>query len=546
MDKYLSARSALITEERKSRRDTIRIANASEEELQAEQIVRNLRKSETASIWSTEHEGIGNVFPGMEFLTARAVITKTRLFQLLCKMPKGALLHSHLDAMVNANYLINLALEQPAMHVRVNTRLTEESLGSVHPEFRPLTPHEYTNIKSLTSDKYELGAWVPIRSARAHFATSLGGPEGFDQWVFNALTINPTEAYVTHNTVKKIWNKFRTTFMVSTPLIRFVPIWSNYIREFFRTLIEDGVSYVEPRVNFWHKFMVGEDGEENVPHRQWIILFGQVLDEIKTQMKTQGKTDEFIGARIIYSTIRNVTCEELEWYLEDCISLKLEFPHLIAGFDLVGDENVLQPLIYYIRPLLRFQERQKELGIDIPFIFHAGETLGDGDAPDMNLFDAILLGSKRIGHGFSLAKHPKLIEICKERGVTVEVCPISNEILRLSSSMPAHPLPVLLNNGVPVALCSDDPSVFGNMGLSYDFFQVSFDFYVLVASEVTGLITLGDIARQSIESSTLDETEKAQALFSWGRKWDAFVKSIADGSTGIEREIASTDGFPII
>lgn len=35
-----------------------------------------------------------------------------------------------------------------------------------------------------------------------------------------------------------------------------------------------------------------------------------------------------------------------------------------------------------------------------------------------------------------------------------------------------HPLPVLLNNGVPVALCSDDPAVFGNMGLTFDYYQV--------------------------------------------------------------------------
>ena len=44
-------------------------------------------------------------------------------------------------------------------------------------------------------------------------------------------------------------------------------------------------------------------------------------------------------------------------------------------------------------------ERQKELGVHVPFIFHAGETLGDGSAADMNLYDAILMGTKRIGHG---------------------------------------------------------------------------------------------------------------------------------------------------
>jgi adenosine deaminase CECR1 len=122
--------------------------------------------------------------------------------------------------------------------------------------------------------------------------------------------------------------------------------------------------------------------------------------------------------QIIYTTIRSITPEELEWYLEDCIALKKEFPHLIAGiylfysechtmkahgtrtgFDLVGSENDLHPLIYYITPLLRFRERQKEEGVNIPFIFHAGETLGDGTQADVNLYDAILLGTKRIGHG---------------------------------------------------------------------------------------------------------------------------------------------------
>jgi len=72
---------------------------------------------------------------------------------------------------------------------------------------------------------------------------------------------------------------------------------------------------------------------------------------------------------------------------------------LSPGFDLVGAEDKLNPLIYYIEPLLRFRERQKEEGVDIPFIFHAGETLGDGTEADLNLYDAVLLGTKRIGHG---------------------------------------------------------------------------------------------------------------------------------------------------
>jgi adenosine deaminase CECR1 len=67
---------------------------------------------------------------------------------------------------------------------------------------------------------------------------------------------------------------------------------------------------------------------------------------------------------------------------------------------LVGGEDELKPLIDYIEPLLQFRELQKVEGVDIPFIFHAGETLGDGTSADMNLYDAILLGTKRIGHGY--------------------------------------------------------------------------------------------------------------------------------------------------
>lgn len=77
--------------------------------------------------------------------------------------------------------------------------------------------------------------------------------------------------------------------------------------------------------------------------------------------------------------------------------------------------------------------------------------------------------------------------------------------------MPMHPLPALMAHGVPVALCSDDPAVFGNMGLSYDYFQVCYQpkflsnqliiiaRQVLVASEINGLHTMGCLARDSLK-----------------------------------------------
>ncbi|KAJ7709676.1 hypothetical protein B0H17DRAFT_1028673 [Mycena rosella] len=518
---YKEQRAALISSDRALRPDHSTAVSAAE--AKADKFVRELRAAEAISVWATEHEGVPHPFPGMEFLTGRSIILKTKLFNVLSKMPKGGLLHAHLDATVNAEFVLKIALEQPALHVRAPAPLSALTLSTILPQFSALPRDMFPDSgTALTDASYSPGTWVSLKNARASFDPALGGSEGFDKWVIGAMTINPSEAYQTHNTVNKIWEKFTSTFAVGNGLIRFAPVWRQYIYEFFRASVEDGVSYVEVRVNFYPKYMFGEDGQENIPHRDWLEIFDATLGEFKAELKSQGREDEFIGARIIYSTLRFIDLEELAWYCEDCITLKQEFPHLIAGFDLVGPENVLKPLIYYAEGLLRFRARQKEAGVDIPFILHAGETLGDGTEADVNLYDAILLGTLRIGHGFSLVKHPKLMETCRERGILIEVCPISNEILRLTSSMLMHPLPILINNGLPVALCSDDPAMFGNMGLTFDFYQV------LVASEVSGLIALRELARASLEHSTLEPAEKARAISAWGKRWERFVEAIAD------------------
>ena len=106
-----------------------------------------------------------------------------------------------------------------------------------------------------------------------------------------------------------------------------------------------------------------------------------------------------------------------------------------------------------------------------------------------------------------------------------------------------HPLPVMINQGVPVTLNSDDPSVFGTTGLSYDFFQV------FVSSETTGLMTLKQIALDSIEVrcgrsaqgglklmlfqfSTLETEEKIRAASAWEKRWYEFVDDLVN-MTGI-------------
>jgi len=44
--------------------------------------------------------------------------------------------------------------------------------------------------------------------------------------------------------------------------------------------------------------MVGEDGQENVTHRDMLTIFDRVTSEVKEEMKEKGREGEFIGARV--------------------------------------------------------------------------------------------------------------------------------------------------------------------------------------------------------------------------------------------------------
>ena len=128
---------------------------------------------------------------------------------------------------------------------------------------------------------------------------------------------------------------------------------------------------------------------------------------------------------------------------------------------MVGAEDRPNSIGFYEKELLAFVRTCEELEVDIPFLFHAGESLldtgGSKDSENSNLYDALLLKSKRIGHGVSLLRHPELMREFKEQDICIELCPVSNEILHLCRNVKEHPFPQLLAAGIPCTLNSDNP-----------------------------------------------------------------------------------------
>ncbi len=101
-------------------------------------------------------------------------------------------------------------------------------------------------------------------------------------------------------------------------------------------------------------------------------------------------------------------------------------------------------------------------GTDLLSTPHAGEIAPfPGGGPD-SVRDAIdHLGAHRILHGVLAIEDPRLVERLAREQICLDVCPSSNLLINVFPSAEAHPLPKLLEAGVPCDLGSDDPLLFG-------------------------------------------------------------------------------------
>jgi adenosine deaminase len=131
---------------------------------------------------------------------------------------------------------------------------------------------------------------------------------------------------------------------------------------------------------------------------------------------------------------------------------------------------------------------------------HAGEMSG----PE-TIWEAIRgLGAERIGHGIRCVDDPDLMAYLRETQLPLEVCPTSNVCTRQVSSIAAHPLPRLIEEGLYVTLNSDDPPMFGTT-LTEEYRTVARDLGF-------GPEGLADLARNGVRASFLPEERKAAIL----------------------------------
>ncbi len=131
---------------------------------------------------------------------------------------------------------------------------------------------------------------------------------------------------------------------------------------------------------------------------------------------------------------------------------------------------------------------------------HAGEF--DGAARVREAIE--VLGVTRVQHGVRAIEDPAVVKLAAERGVTFDVCPISNVGLQVVPSLKDHPLRGLLQAGVRCTVSTDDPLCFAN--------SITEE-YESLARELTFTPTeLAQVARNGWEVADVSPAMRAAAL----------------------------------
>jgi adenosine deaminase len=87
-----------------------------------------------------------------------------------------------------------------------------------------------------------------------------------------------------------------------------------------------------------------------------------------------------------------------------------------------------------------------------------GVTAHAGEVSTANIAAALRVpGLTRIGHATHAAKDPRLLELLADSGATIECSLTCNVVLGAVASYEEHPIRRFTENGIPVAVCTDDP-----------------------------------------------------------------------------------------
>jgi adenosine deaminase/aminodeoxyfutalosine deaminase len=193
----------------------------------------------------------------------------------------------------------------------------------------------------------------------------------------------------------------------------------------------------------------------------------------------------------IFDAVRHFTVEEADRVFRKAAELREFYPSIVA-IGLGGDERRSGS-----QPFRHLYARAQAAGLRLTN--HAGETTG----PEA-IWEALDIGSERIGHALSAIHDDNLLQDLKVRRTGIELNPTSNVRTGVCPSFAAHPLRRYFDHGLLVTINSDDPAFFGS--------DVANEFLLAHTEQGFTRDELRQLAANSIRASFLPENEKSSWL----------------------------------
>jgi len=362
-------------------------------------------------------------------------------------MPKAGTLHSHIDALAPFDWLIEEVTYDPDVYIFLGEAKSSQMSSGVTPKLQVEEPPLYGTFKFMTSDravqlnaeygnevyskKGQLqGPWYNVEEVRA----LKPDPKAFDKWLLSLITLGQEDV-----DAGDVWTPFQNCFVRVGGLTFYEKVFEKFVRKVFESAKADNLQFLEFRT--LPIYLYALDGTETVTPLEAYQMIHDIAQEYVD--------DSFFGIRIVESVLRFISKEEMKENLRDTLAHHLQFPDLVVGFDIVGQEDRGETLLFYLEEFLEFQMAVEEANATFPFYFHGGESLFMNTERDENLYDAMLLETKRIGHGYALRHHPLLLDMVKAKNVAIEICPISNQILELVEDFRNHPVATYISMDIP-------------------------------------------------------------------------------------------------
>jgi adenosine deaminase len=165
----------------------------------------------------------------------------------------------------------------------------------------------------------------------------------------------------------------------------------------------------------------------------------------------------------------------------------------VVGFGLSNDER--RGVTTEFAPAFAIAERA-----GLRLVPHGGELLGPASVRTC----VESLHAHRLGHGVRSAEDEVLLAEIVDRGIALEICPVSNVALGVYSDLTSVPLPELLEAGATVALGADDPLLFGS--------RLAAQYATMRAAHELSDETLAELAAMSVRASCAPDGTKAALL----------------------------------